>query len=298
MAFVPSAGSFGSTFVQHGGSSRSTSCRRTLGADGHRSQASKTGNVGVKMMAKKAAEYDMKTRLREELEAPFRKVRMAIYAASGVSATIGGFVSGSRILASMSGISGVQPLGETIPNLAIDLGVVAGAVFLYQREVKAGERRLERLARGAMVGSLSIELSNRKVIKVSDLRGSRRVLIVGGNSEKVKEILKAGKPFQKRLEERNLVVVPVAFDKISDFKELSGGWSGQSVAEAVLTNEWKLWAEEESKRVRAPDIQKDIFMTIIRKDGRVGARSSQGLAWQRLLDDFEKLPKKDKYGTP
>lgn len=60
--------------------------------------------------------------------------------------------------------------------------------------------------------------------------------------------------FQKRLEERNLVVVPVAFDKIADFKEISGGWTGQSVAEAVLTNEWKLWAEEESKRVRAPDV--------------------------------------------
>jgi len=151
-------------------------------------------------------------------------------------------------------LSGVQPLAETIPNFAIDVGVVAGAVFLYQREIKAGERRLERLARGAMVGSLSVELSNGKVVKVSDLRGSRRVLIVGGNSEKVKEILKSGKAFQKRLEERNLVVVPVAFDKIADFKEISGGWTGQSVAEAVLTNEWKLWAEEESKRVRAPDV--------------------------------------------
>jgi len=254
MAFVPSAGTFGSSFVQHGTTSRSSSSRRALGADRRRLQASKTGSVGVKMMAKKAAEYDMKTRLREELEAPFRKVRMAIYAASGASATIGGFVSGSRILASMSGISGVQPLAETIPNFAIDVGVVAGAVFLYQREIKAGERRLERLARGAMVGSLSVELSNGKVVKVSDLRGSRRVLIVGGNSEKVKEILKSGKAFQKRLEERNLVVVPVAFDKIADFKEISGGWTGQSVAEAVLTNEWKLWAEEESKRVRAPDV--------------------------------------------
>jgi len=99
-------------------------------------------------------------------------------------------------------LSGVQPLAETIPNFAIDVGVVAGAVFLYQREIKAGERRLERLARGAMVGSLSVELSNGKVVKVSDLRGSRRVLIVGGNSEKVKEILKSGKAVSRSTQSR------------------------------------------------------------------------------------------------
>lgn len=51
-------------------------------------------------------QYGMKLRLREESEAPFRKVRMLIYSASAASAGIGGFVAGSRIVAALTGVSG------------------------------------------------------------------------------------------------------------------------------------------------------------------------------------------------
>lgn len=87
---------------------------------------------------------------------------------------------------------GVQPLSETVPNLAIDLGVIGAAFFLYSQDVKAGERRLQRLQRQDMVGSLPIEISNGKVIKVADLKSSRRVLLVTGDALSVKTVLDAG----------------------------------------------------------------------------------------------------------
>mmetsp|Transcript_5607 Transcript_5607/g.16701 ORF Transcript_5607/g.16701 Transcript_5607/m.16701 type:complete len:285 (+) Transcript_5607:100-954(+) len=264
----------------------------------HTRRRTTSSKAVVRMARKKASEYNMNLRLREELEAPFRKVRMTIYGASAASAAVGGFIAGSRIIAALTGVSGVQPLSETVPNVAIDLGVIVGAVLLYRQETKAGERRLERIARGAAVAGLNVQISNGKVIKIGDLQNSRRVLIVGGSEEQVTAVLKDGAKFQSRLLDRELVVVPIVFDKRVSFAELKGEWEGQVIAEALQLNAWREWAEEEAKRARTVDIEKGLFMTIIRKDGKVGARSAQAISWERLLVDLERLPKRDKRGTP
>lgn len=58
--------------------------------------------------------YSLRTRLREEIEAPFRKARMFVYAASTASAGVGAFIATLRIIAALTGVSGVQPLNETV----------------------------------------------------------------------------------------------------------------------------------------------------------------------------------------
>lgn len=58
--------------------------------------------------------YSLRTRLREETEAPFRKARMFVYGGSAVSAGVGTLVAGLRIIAAFVGISGTQPLNETV----------------------------------------------------------------------------------------------------------------------------------------------------------------------------------------
>lgn len=59
-------------------------------------------------------QYSLRARLREETEAPFRKARMFVYGGSAVSAGVGAFIAGLRIIASLIGISGTQPLNETV----------------------------------------------------------------------------------------------------------------------------------------------------------------------------------------
>lgn len=61
-----------------------------------------------------APKYSQQTRLREETEAPFRKVRMFVLAGSAASAGVGAFIAGARVLAGLAGVSGVQPLAETV----------------------------------------------------------------------------------------------------------------------------------------------------------------------------------------
>lgn len=61
-----------------------------------------------------SAPYSLQTRLREETEAPFRKVRMFVYAGSAASAGVGAFIAALRVVAALVGVSGVQPLAETV----------------------------------------------------------------------------------------------------------------------------------------------------------------------------------------
>jgi len=65
---------------------------------------------------KEKPQYSLRTRLREETEAPFRKARMFVYGGSAVSAGVGAFIAGLRVLAAFIGLSGVQPLNETVRN--------------------------------------------------------------------------------------------------------------------------------------------------------------------------------------
>eukprot|EP00187_Rhodella_violacea_P019163 CAMPEP_0184723246 /NCGR_PEP_ID=MMETSP0314-20130426/24610_1 /TAXON_ID=38298 /ORGANISM="Rhodella maculata, Strain CCMP 736" /LENGTH=104 /DNA_ID=CAMNT_0027188015 /DNA_START=57 /DNA_END=367 /DNA_ORIENTATION=+ len=98
---------------------------------------------------KKEGAYTMRTRLREETEAPFRKVRLFIFGASAVSASLGAFISFSRLLAGLSHVPTAAPLSESLGNLAVNAGVIALAAFLISRDLQAGERRLLRMSRGA-----------------------------------------------------------------------------------------------------------------------------------------------------
>ena len=59
-------------------------------------------------------QYSLQTRLREETEAPFRKARMFFYSGAAASAGLGAFVAGLRVIAALAGVSGVQPLAETV----------------------------------------------------------------------------------------------------------------------------------------------------------------------------------------
>ena len=62
-----------------------------------------------------------------EAQAPYKGLRKFIYATAGASGAIGGFVFLTKILAG-------RDLAESLPNLALQIGVVAIAVFLFRWE--------------------------------------------------------------------------------------------------------------------------------------------------------------------
>jgi Low psii accumulation1 / Rep27 len=64
-------------------------------------------------------------RLLAESKAPYRGLRQFIYVAFGLSGAIGGFVFLFRVLAG-------RDLDTALPNLALQIGVVALMVFLFR----------------------------------------------------------------------------------------------------------------------------------------------------------------------
>jgi len=74
-------------------------------------------------------------RLRAEAKAPYRGLRRFIYIGFGASGAIGGFVFLAKILAG-------QQLSETVPNFALQVGVVALMVWLYRLENRVEQKEL------------------------------------------------------------------------------------------------------------------------------------------------------------
>ena len=66
-------------------------------------------------------------RLVAESQAPYKGLRKFIYAAFGASGAVGGFIFFTKILAG-------REVAETLPNLALQIGVVALMVFLFRWE--------------------------------------------------------------------------------------------------------------------------------------------------------------------
>lgn len=69
-------------------------------------------------------------RLRAEAKAPYRGLRQFVYAAFGASGLIGAFIFFTQILAG-------REVEAALPNLALQVGVVALMVWLYRLEQRA-----------------------------------------------------------------------------------------------------------------------------------------------------------------
>ncbi len=72
-------------------------------------------------------------RLKAELKAPYRGLRQFIYVAFGASGFIGAVVFLAQLL-------GGQQVASTLPNLALQVGVLTLMVWLFRLEQRASRR--------------------------------------------------------------------------------------------------------------------------------------------------------------
>jgi hypothetical protein len=68
-------------------------------------------------------------RLRAEAQAPYKGLRKFIYGAVGASGAIGAFIFLTQLLAG-------RDVGNALPNLGVQLGVIAIVVVLFRLEKK------------------------------------------------------------------------------------------------------------------------------------------------------------------
>ena len=260
----------------------------------------------------------LRFKLLEEQAQPFRRLRQFLYIAAGGSAGIGSFVSGSRVIAALTGVQGVQPLSETVPNTAINLGVVAVSVALWIWEDKRGKGLLDKITErsGArqQLAALPVELSDGETSDLRGLRDRYRVIILAGTAAEVTRAINLAGRQGEELARLDVLVVPYFTDLADD----SEGW--RAMRDSSVSGTWDAWlarprdlaafsdwlAAERARAAEAagnPDpaaaaSDRLLRVFVIRRDGKIGARTVGPPAWPKLVAQIRALPIQDEYGTP
>ncbi|MEM9770482.1 MAG: DUF3493 domain-containing protein [Cyanobacteria bacterium P01_D01_bin.73] len=85
------------------------------------------------MANRKSLDQETYNRLRREAVAPYRGLRKFVYGGFAASGAIGGFVFFFKVLAG-------QDLARNVPNLALQVGVVAAMIFLFRWENRVEQK--------------------------------------------------------------------------------------------------------------------------------------------------------------
>lgn len=275
--------------------------------------------------------YTVKQRLREEVESPFRKVRLLFFGSSAISALIALYFSTlAAIKANIGGYTDSIPLDEALNSCAVNIaGVVVCAVLTF-RDYKAGQSNLERIARGGMLAKLAVSAAgNRKIIRtLSEYRRSNRVLICAGGKEYIDEVclslnsdqLKDENNLPELIQQVDLLVVPVLLtDNSSDAKLTVGdtkdAWqstipsatdrnfdstkSDSIVAFPLNNRAWTdyLTSEIETAKNQGFDVLSKGITIIVKKNGKILRRATGSPKWADLIESMEVLDG-SRFGMP
>jgi hypothetical protein len=196
------------------------------------------------------------TKIRSEVISPFRSLRMFFYLAFIASGTIGTLITLTRFAAALNGAPNAQPIPDIFKDLGIDLAAVAIFALLYRSDAKAQEASYAKLSREEILSTLRVELANKRVVTLQQLRGISRIVIISGSREYIQEAFIKGEPFKEALLERGVLVVPYSLDGPLSSSEIIASTGKQSegsvavqeqptvtatqkwIATPIYTNEW------------------------------------------------------------
>lgn len=262
--------------------------------------------------------YTVKQILREETEAPFRKIRLFIYFSLFSAAGIGSLVSGTKLLAIVSGAreGDIQSL---LSDIGINFGGIIGLSILWRNEIKSQNSRLDRIQRGGSLAALKVKIKDAvgpSVVKLSDFRRNRglekRVVIVIAPKAQLQSSLQSSMKEAKNIQKNDLLVVPVAIEQVtggtenkneftltspsleslllsdtvpnSAIDDLSTEHIGQPVTMAAWNDVLK---NELSIAIKQTDSALEKGVTIIiKKNGKVGSRRIGVPIWEALTSDI------------
>ncbi|KAI5063604.1 hypothetical protein GOP47_0022151 [Adiantum capillus-veneris] len=219
-------------------------------------------------------------RIRSEVIAPFRALRMFFYLAFVGSGSIGALISLPRLIAAIGHAPNASPVTEVLTGLGIDLVAVVVFALLYRSEVKARDVQIAKISREETLASLKVELRNKRVVGLGQLRGIARLVIVVGPASHLEEACRASEPYFLQLVERGVAVISFATDgqvpnlEYSADNESKDESEGASVKAEKLwrgvpiyTTEWTRWLMEQKKLANVP-ADSPVYLSL-RLDGRV-----------------------------
>ena len=257
--------------------------------------------------AKKPISPNLKAKLLQEAESPWRTVRKFIYGAFALSATVGGLTALTQLAAAVSKQPDALPLEQTIQNVVIDFGVVAacaygakvdgaadsgleeddGASSTTTIDDEAISKNLETLQK------LEVTVAGERVANIETLRtaANQAVVIVAGPSSVVDDALRDALIEQKTLAAAEVLVVPVR-TSAEDAVEAAMGRRSDSygfVAPPVDAAKWKAYAAAECAVAAgqgAETAAEDGIVIAVRADGTVARRGLGKPVWKMVAAEL------------
>lgn len=163
--------------------------------------------------------FTRKQILKEETEAPFRKVRIFFYISLLAAAGLGTIITITKLLASFTLARSVESLPDLYINLAINLGGIIVLSYLWKRDLDEQSRLLNRIQKGGSLAGLKIKYptaSGLLTVKLSDLRRDRgidkRVIIVVAPKDLLLKSLQSSIPQNLSIIQNDLIIVPVMIE--------------------------------------------------------------------------------------
>lgn len=180
--------------------------------------------------------------LRAEAEAPFRSVRLFLFGSGAVSASLATLFGLPGLIGSIAGAPSAKSLFEAGQDLGINLGALLICGALVRNDWKQREKQMARLLREDQLGACQLELANKKVLRLAQLRGAARPVVIAGTPNQVWECIKAAEPYKSDLIDRGVIVVALPI-----FGGMSAG-DGQSDSSSIDSDNPEL---DEEKIVRS-----------------------------------------------
>lgn len=247
--------------------------------------------------------FTTKQRLREEIESPFRKVRLAFFSFSSASAAVALYFSALAALkANMGGFADAIPLGDALETCAINAAGAIGFAVLAARELKVGQANLERIAKGGLLARLvvepAMEESSRMTLK--DYRRTSRVVIAAGGADYINRLamslcsdqLADENTLPAALSGVDIVIVPVLLNEKCDVVDSKLAWENAEPssndrnfeakrAEEVIAfpNMFSMWnqylkSDVETAQGQGFDVLNKGITITVKKNGRILRRAT------------------------
>eukprot|EP00546_Thalassionema_frauenfeldii_P001193 CAMPEP_0178932190 /NCGR_PEP_ID=MMETSP0786-20121207/22439_1 /TAXON_ID=186022 /ORGANISM="Thalassionema frauenfeldii, Strain CCMP 1798" /LENGTH=303 /DNA_ID=CAMNT_0020609373 /DNA_START=260 /DNA_END=1167 /DNA_ORIENTATION=- len=275
--------------------------------------------------------YTVKQRLREEIESPFRNVRLYFFGVSTASAMLALYFSSLAALKGyMGGFADTPPLEESLQSCAINIGAAATCAFLTYRDYKAGQANLERISKGGALARLRLSPADgttNSLLTMKEYRRAKRVIIAAGGAEYVSQLALALTSDQRSddntlvqaLQEADVMIVPVLLENNTGASLNVGNtissWQATTPTEqdrnfdltranSVVAfpngpNQWYeyLQSEIETCQTQGFDVLEKGFTITVKKNGRILRRATGQPQWNAFLQTMEVMDG-SKFGMP
>jgi len=269
--------------------------------------------------------YTAKQRMREEIESPFRKIRLLFFGASTGSALLALYFSILNVAKAATGFSRDIPLDEAIGSTAINVVAVLVCAGVTYNDYRAGEKNLERIAQGARLAKLVVSPASAPAQRrnLGEYRRGNRVAICVGGEEYVQNLARSLSADQRadentlaaQIDAVDLLVVPALVDASGGVNDAGACWRSTTAGDADRNFDlqrsaavvafprgaqaWEVYLKQELETARSQGfdpVEKGLVI-VVKKNGRILRRLTGQPPWSSLIGTME-VADGSKFGMP